>query len=111
MDLAKALDELPEAHAAGIRMHRAGMDAAAIATVLHIEKEAVAPLLQVAEAKLAVLLKAPDPSREGGPLRSCQGPQPGPEPELVTSANGEPSDHSDSHLGEPDEKCRARCRS
>jgi DNA-directed RNA polymerase specialized sigma24 family protein len=82
MDLAAALDELPEVHAAAIRMHRAGMDAAAIAAALHIEREAVAPLLRVAQAKLAVLLEAPEPSGEGGSPRSGQDPQPGPEPGL-----------------------------
>jgi DNA-directed RNA polymerase specialized sigma24 family protein len=76
MDLAAALDELPEVHAAAIRMHRAGMDAAAIGAALHIDEKAVAPLLRVAEAKLAVLLQAPDPSEEGGSPRSGQNPQP-----------------------------------
>jgi DNA-directed RNA polymerase specialized sigma24 family protein len=88
MDLAEALDELPEVHATAIRLHRAGTNAAAIAAVLHIEKEAVAPLLQVADAKLAALLKAPVQSREGDPAN--------------------PPDHGDSHLGEPDEQCRVR---
>ena len=69
MDLAAALDELPEVHAAAIRMHRAGMDTDAIAAELHIEREAVGPLLRVAHAKLAALLEAPDPSAEGGSPR------------------------------------------
>ena len=56
MDLASALDELPEVHAAALRLHRAGTDAAGIAAALGIEVEAVAPLLRVAEAKLASLL-------------------------------------------------------
>ncbi|MGH3854368.1 MAG: G1 family glutamic endopeptidase [Pseudonocardiaceae bacterium] len=62
MDLASALDELPKAHAAVLRLHRAGTNAAGIAAELGIEVEAVAPLLRVAEAKLARLLAAPDPS-------------------------------------------------
>ena len=62
MDLASALDELPEVHAAVLRLHRAGTDAAGIAAELGIEVEAVAPLLRVAEAKLAQLLTAPGPS-------------------------------------------------
>jgi DNA-directed RNA polymerase specialized sigma24 family protein len=66
MDLASALDELPEVHAAALRLHRAGTGAAGIAAALGIEVEAVAPLLRVAEAKLASLLAAPDPSGEGG---------------------------------------------
>src|SRR5260370_23010631 len=53
MDLAGALDERPEVHAAALRLHRAGTDAAGIARELGIEVEAVAPLLRVAEAKLA----------------------------------------------------------
>lgn len=65
MDLAAALEELPEVHAKAIRMNRAGIDAAGIAAGLGIEVEAVAPLLRVAEAKLASLLAAPHPLREG----------------------------------------------
>src|SRR5712691_12138549 len=66
MDLATAMNELPEVHAAALRLHRAGMDAAGIAEELGIEPEAVAPLLRVAEAKLASLLAAPDPPEKGG---------------------------------------------
>src|ERR1700742_4657579 len=68
MDLASALDELPEVHAAALRLHRAGTDAAGIAAALGIEVEAEAPLLRVAEAKLASLLTAPDPSGDNGPV-------------------------------------------
>jgi hypothetical protein len=66
MDLATALEELPEVHAAAIRLDRAGTDAAGIAADLGIEPEAVAPLLRVAEAKLASLLAAPAPPGEPG---------------------------------------------
>ena len=66
MDLAAALDELPEVHARVIRLHRAGMDAAGIAGELGIDVEAVPPLLRVAEAKLASLLAAPGPPGSGG---------------------------------------------
>jgi DNA-directed RNA polymerase specialized sigma24 family protein len=72
MDLAVALDELPEVHAAALRLHRAGTDAAGIASELGIEVEAVAPLLRVAEAKLASLLAAPDPPGKGGSPGSGQ---------------------------------------
>jgi DNA-directed RNA polymerase specialized sigma24 family protein len=75
MDLVSALDELPEAHAAAIRMQRAGADPAAIATELGIEVEAVTPLLQVAEAKLASLLAASDPPGTRGPPSSGQQPE------------------------------------
>lgn len=67
MDLDAALDELPEVHARAIRLQRAGADTAGIAAELGIEFEAVAPLLRVAQAKLASLLEAPDPPREGTP--------------------------------------------
>lgn len=60
MDLAAAMNELPEAHAKALRLHRAGTDAAGIAEALDIDVEAVAPLLRVAEAKLASLLAAAD---------------------------------------------------
>lgn len=66
MDLAEALEELPEVHAAVIRLHRGGMDAAGIAAELGIEVEAVPPLLRVAEAKLASLLAMPAPPGESG---------------------------------------------
>ena len=75
MDLAAALNELPEVHAAALRLHRAGTDAAGIAEELGIEVETVAPLLRVAEAKLASLLAASDPP---GKRRS---PGPGQDPE------------------------------
>jgi DNA-directed RNA polymerase specialized sigma24 family protein len=65
MDLATAMNELPEVHAQALRLHHAGADAAEIAQVLGIEREAVGPLLKVAQAKLASLLEAPDPRRRG----------------------------------------------
>ena len=80
MDLAAALNELPEVHAAAIRLHRAGVDAAGIATELGIEVQAVAPLLRVAEAKLASLLAAPDPPAARGPPGPGQDPEAGNEP-------------------------------
>lgn len=80
MDLASALNELPEVHAAALRLHRAGTDAAGIAAALGIEVEAVAPLLRVAEAKLASLLAAPDPSGEGGSGTVGRSPDAGHEP-------------------------------
>jgi DNA-directed RNA polymerase specialized sigma24 family protein len=80
MDLAAAMNELPEVHAAALRLHRAGTDVAGIAEELGIEVEAVAPLLRVAEAKLASLLAAPDPPGKGGSPDPGQDPQPGREP-------------------------------
>ncbi len=55
MDLASALEELPEAHATVLRLRHAGIDAAGIAAELGIDIDAVGPLLRVAEAKLARL--------------------------------------------------------
>jgi DNA-directed RNA polymerase specialized sigma24 family protein len=68
MDLAAALNELPEVHAEALRLQRAGTDAAGIAEALGIDVEAVAPLLRLAEAKLASLLAEPGPPGESGSL-------------------------------------------
>jgi DNA-directed RNA polymerase specialized sigma24 family protein len=81
MDLAAAMNELPEVHAAALRMHDAGIDETEIAETLGIEPEAMAPLLQVAKAKLASLLAAPDPPGKQGPPDLGQDPQPGHEPD------------------------------
>ncbi|HEX4099292.1 MAG TPA: hypothetical protein VHY21_01945 [Pseudonocardiaceae bacterium] len=61
MDLASAFEELPEVHAAVLRLHHAGSGAAGIAAELGIDVDAVGPLLRVAEAKLTRLLAEPDP--------------------------------------------------
>ena len=81
MDLTSALDELPEVHAAVLRLHRAGIAAAGIAAELGIEVDAVGPLLRVAEAKLARLLTAPDTPGEDGSLHSGQNPDAGHKPD------------------------------
>ena len=80
MDLAAAMDALPEVHAAALRLDRAGTDAAGIARELGIEVEAVAPLLRVAEAKLASLLAAPGPPGTHGSPSPRQTPEAGHEP-------------------------------
>ncbi len=80
MDLAAALNELPEAHAKALRLHRAGTDAAGIAEALCIDVKAVAPLLRVAEAKLASLLATPDPPRTGEAEGIDQDPGPDDQP-------------------------------
>jgi DNA-directed RNA polymerase specialized sigma24 family protein len=80
MDLAAAMNELPEVHAAALRMHHAGTGEDEIAETLGIEPEAVAPLLQVAEAKLASLLAAPDPPGKHGSPGFGQDPRPEHEP-------------------------------
>jgi DNA-directed RNA polymerase specialized sigma24 family protein len=55
MDEESTLARLPEGYAAALRLRRQGLDDAAIAERLGLEREAVGPLLQVAEAKLAAL--------------------------------------------------------
>ena len=59
MDREQALEQLPETHAAALRLHSRGLDDDAIAATLTLEPEAVALLLQVADAKLAALLAEP----------------------------------------------------
>lgn len=81
MDLAAAMNELPEVHAKALRLHRAGTDTPGIAAELHIEVQAVAPLLRVAKAKLASLLAAPDPPGRDGPDAADQEPGSGDEPD------------------------------
>jgi hypothetical protein len=82
MDLATAMSELPEAHAAVLRMHQAGTSEAEMVKALGIEPEALAPLLRVAQAKLASLLAAPDPQGNHGSPGQGQDPKPrrGPDP-------------------------------
>ena len=59
MDRDKALEHLPETHATALRLRSRGFDDRAIAAALAIEPEAVALLLQVADAKLDALLVEP----------------------------------------------------
>lgn len=56
MDRAEAIGHLPETHAAVIRLLDTGADTDAIAVHLDIHPNAVAPLVKVAQAKLARLL-------------------------------------------------------
>ena len=55
MDAECAFSRLPETHAAALRLRARGLDHDAIATALLIDPQAVAPLLQIADAKLAAL--------------------------------------------------------
>jgi hypothetical protein len=50
-----ALGRLPETYAAALRLRARGLDEAAIAAELGLEPEAIRPLLQLAQAKLAAL--------------------------------------------------------
>lgn len=53
MDVEAAFSRLPETHAAALRLRARGFDDDAIAAALALEPKAVAPLLRIAEAKLA----------------------------------------------------------
>jgi len=61
MDREQALEQLPETHAAALRLRSRGFDDDAIARALGFKPDAVAPLLQVADAKLAALLAGRPP--------------------------------------------------
>lgn len=56
MDRPQAIERLPEAYAVALLLTDAGFDEPAVARVLHVEVEAVPPLLDLARAKLASLL-------------------------------------------------------
>jgi DNA-directed RNA polymerase specialized sigma24 family protein len=58
MDRSTALDRLPEAYAAALRLQDEGHDHKAIAARLGLAPDAVAPLLRVAAAKLRTILVA-----------------------------------------------------
>jgi DNA-directed RNA polymerase specialized sigma24 family protein len=61
VDRAAAIDGLPPAYGRVVRLVDAGCDLATVARRLEIAPEAVAPLLEVAEAKLARLLREDSP--------------------------------------------------
>lgn len=56
MDREQAIEQLPETHAAAIRLRARGFDDNAIALALHVETEAVPTLLEIADQKLAALI-------------------------------------------------------
>jgi len=58
------LRALPETYAFALRLRAEGLDDAAIARVLDIELESVAPLLTLAQAKLAGLARPGEGSGE-----------------------------------------------
>jgi hypothetical protein len=65
VDRDKALEHLPETHATALRLRSRGFDDRAIAAALAIEPEAVALLLEVADAKLnGFLVEPPTNSRD-----------------------------------------------
>lgn len=57
MDIEAAFSCLPQTHAAALRLRARGFDDDAIAAALVLEREAVAPLLRIAEAKLGALIE------------------------------------------------------
>jgi DNA-directed RNA polymerase specialized sigma24 family protein len=57
MDRADALRALPDTYAFALRLRDEGVEPDAVARVLAVEPEAVGPLLTLAEAKLAGLMK------------------------------------------------------
>jgi DNA-directed RNA polymerase specialized sigma24 family protein len=57
VDEERALARLPETYAAALRLRAQGLGEAAIAEQLGLEREAVDPLLRLAEAKLTLLLE------------------------------------------------------
>lgn len=60
MDRSTAIDRLPEAYAAALRLQDEGHDDKAIAIRLGLAPDAVGPLLRVAVAKLHTILAATD---------------------------------------------------
>ncbi len=55
MNRERAIDQLPETHAAAIMLRGRGFDDDAIAAALSLPPEAVPELLRIADAKLAAL--------------------------------------------------------
>lgn len=68
MDVEAAFSCLPETHAAALRLRARGFDHDAIAAALALEPKAVAPLLRIAEAKLAAVTgRTGEPGEDVGP--------------------------------------------
>jgi len=64
MNRERAIDQLPETHAAAIRLRGRGFDDPAIAAHLSVPPEAVPELLRIADEKLAALV-ADHPNAKG----------------------------------------------
>ena len=76
------LRALPEAYALALRLRAEGLDDAAIARVLDIELESVAPLLTLARSKLTGLAQQGEAACSGGDgdaLGSTPGQAPDPD--------------------------------
>lgn len=59
MERNEGLNRLPGAYADGLRLRESGLDDDAIALELALEPHALAPLLRLADEKLAALLHTP----------------------------------------------------
>jgi len=66
MDRSDAVDRLPQAYAAALRLQDQGHDETAIAACLGLAPAAVGPLLRMAAAKLQSILAAEPPTVPGG---------------------------------------------
>jgi DNA-directed RNA polymerase specialized sigma24 family protein len=66
MDRNAAIDGLPDAYAAALRLHDQGHDETAIAACLGVAPAAVGPLLRMAAAKLQSILAAEPATLPGG---------------------------------------------
>jgi DNA-directed RNA polymerase specialized sigma24 family protein len=66
MDREQAIEQLPETHAAAIRLRARGFDDNAIAKALHVQAEAVPTLLEIADQKLAALIAGEPAPQAGG---------------------------------------------
>jgi DNA-directed RNA polymerase specialized sigma24 family protein len=66
MNREQAIEQLPETHAAAVRLRGRGFDDDAIATALSLPPEAVPELLRIADQKLATLVESSTPSAGRG---------------------------------------------
>jgi DNA-directed RNA polymerase specialized sigma24 family protein len=62
MDRDAAYEQLPEAYAVALRLREAGLDDRAVALTLGLPPEAMASLLELADAKLKSLLDQEEPT-------------------------------------------------
>jgi hypothetical protein len=62
MDRERAIEQLPETHAAAIRLRARGFDDSAIAQALSLRVEAVPAVLEIADGKLGDLLACEAPA-------------------------------------------------
>ena len=73
MDRERAIEQLPETHAAAIRLRARGFDDNAIAQALHVQVEAVPTLLEFADQKLAALIDGQPAPQAAGDVEQSPG--------------------------------------